>query len=136
MTPAELAHIHALTFSIPRPWSEAEFSDLLEDPTIFLVTAPDGFALGRLVANEVELLTISIKPTAQGKGQGTQLLRAFLQQAKTKGAEITFLEVADNNHRAIGLYKKLGFTQIARRKDYYHSPKGNKISALIYNKPL
>lgn len=136
MTPKQLAAIHKLCFTQPRPWSEDEFQTLLDSRQIQLVTSADGFAVLQIAGPEAELLTIAVSPDSQGTGQGTELLNTVLEQAKTAGCEEIFLEVVDENVIAISLYRKAGFDDRAIRKDYYDGLNGRKSSALIMHKTL
>ena len=65
-----------------------------------------------------------------------QYLLHFLQQlfkvAKGKKAERMFLEVRPSNTRAVGLYEKLGYAQIGKRKNYYPAGDGRE-DALVYS---
>lgn len=134
MTPKRCAAIHASCFDAPRPWSKAEFIGLLDSPHVFLCCEENGFALGRVAGPEAELLTIAVEPDAQGTGQGRALLQQFEQQAQSRGAEEYFLEVSADNSTAIALYTQTGYAQTGIRKDYYESPKGARISALVLKK--
>lgn len=131
MTAAELADIHAASFVFPRPWSAAEFSTLLASPFSVLVEGNDGFALGRVVAGEAELLTIAVRPEARRNGEGRQILQRLLREAVSRGADCMFLEVAADNTPAIALYESLGFQKTGQRKGYYSGPTG-KTDALTY----
>lgn len=135
MTPAALASIHAASFITPRPWSAAEFAGFLADPLCFLIPDPGGFALGRAVAGEAELLTIAVTPRKRRRGLGQRLLKAFLQDARARGADAAFLEVAANNPAAIGLYLAAGFARVGRRPGYYPTPDG-AIDALCFRRDL
>jgi ribosomal-protein-alanine N-acetyltransferase len=42
-----------------------------------------------------------------------------------------FLDVAESNSAAIGLYARLGFTQMGRRKAYYAHADGSREDALL-----
>ncbi len=136
MTPTELAEIHAACFSTPRPWTAEEFVGFLALERTVLCLGPDGFALGQLAGPEVELLTISVRPRAQGQGQGRKLLSEFLDQSCSRGAQDAFLEVLVNNAAAIALYISAGFTESGLRKDYYQAPNGQKSSSLLMRKSL
>ena len=59
MTPEAMAALHARTMTTPRPWSREEFAALLGSPGVFAVGEPTGFALGRVVLDEAELLTLN-----------------------------------------------------------------------------
>ncbi|NOR61712.1 MAG: GNAT family N-acetyltransferase [Rhodobacteraceae bacterium] len=132
MHPQALADLHALCFTTPRPWREDEFSSLLETPGIFLISHTNGFALGRIAGPEAELLTIAVHPDAQNVGFGMRLLDDFLCKAATRGAKDIFLEVAENNPSAIALYRKAGFAEVAKRKQYFKQINGPALTALIF----
>jgi ribosomal-protein-alanine N-acetyltransferase len=136
VTPKQLAEIHAECFTLPRPWSESEFLDLLRSRNIFQCTVPVGFGLGRVAGPEAELLTLAVRPPDQGKGYGRQLLREFEAEAILRGATEAFLEVVVENDAAIHLYRSEGYADAGLRKDYYDGPKGTKASCLILRKLL
>lgn len=131
MTPADLARVHQECFTTPRPWNAAEFTALLASPGVFLVTRPGGFALGRVIAPEAELLTIAVAPTARRQGTGAALMADFTAQARRRGAEESFLEVAADNTAALALYARAGFVQAGGRKGYYSRPDGSAIDAIV-----
>jgi len=120
MTPEALAAIHARAFAGQgRAWSAAEFADLLAGPGAFVAGEAHAFALGRVVAGEAELLTIATDPVCRRAGHARACLGAFENAARARWAETIFLEVAEDNAAALGLYAGAGFAQIARRKGYY-----------------
>jgi ribosomal-protein-alanine N-acetyltransferase len=131
MTPAALARLHALCFTYPRPWSEPEFTSLLAGPGAFLVSDPQGFALGRAIAGEAELLTIAVAPCARRQGLGRRLLDQFLDAARQHGSAVVFLEVASDNAAALALYRATGFAECGRRADYYAGPGPRRTDALV-----
>ena len=134
--PATLAAIHAAAIATPRPWSADEIADLLASPGAFLLTEPGGFLMGRVIADEAELLTVAVKPEARRRGLGARLVAAFLGEARTRGAATAFLEVAADNHAAHALYASAGFTKAGRRPGYYTTLDGKRIDALILTRPL
>ena len=137
MTPFDLATLHARAFTTPRPWSEAEFSALLTDPLAFLLVEGDaGFLLGRAVAGEAELLTLAVAPEARGRGLGRRLVSRFLYQARLRGADEAFLEVAEDNAPARAVYSRAGFTESGRRRGYYILPQGRAVDALVMRRML
>ncbi|WP_347265635.1 GNAT family N-acetyltransferase [Paracoccus sp. (in: a-proteobacteria)] len=120
MTPAELAALHACCFPAhPRPWTAAEFADLLAGPRNFLLLRPQGFLLGRSVADEAELLTLVVAPAARRQGIAAALLAEFAAAARLRGACAGFLEVAADNAAAIALYDGAGWTRAGLRRGYY-----------------
>jgi len=136
MTPAEMAALHAACFTVPRPWSAAEFADLLASPLVFVSSESGGFAMGRAVAGEMELLTLAVDPAQRRRGVGRLLVTAILAEAKDRGAGRAFLEVLPDNAAAISLYLQAGFTICGRRKGYYHPPGGPACDALILERTL
>jgi [ribosomal protein S18]-alanine N-acetyltransferase len=137
VTPADLSALHARAFTTPRPWSEAEFVSLLADPLAFLLVEGDaGFLLGRAVAGEAELLTVAVAPEARRLGIGRRLVSRFIYQARLRGAESAFLEVAEDNAAAKGLYLGAGFTEAGRRRGYYRTPDGLTVDALVLVRSL
>lgn len=136
MRPAALAALHARCFTMPRPWSEAEFAELLESPHAFLVTAPGGFLLGRVIAGEAELLTVAVAPESRRRGTGRALLQGFAEAARARAADTAFLEVAEDNAPARALYRAAGWAEAGRRRGYYHAPDGRAVDALILTLPM
>lgn len=119
MNPAALAHLHAACFTRPRPWSATEFADLLGAPTTRLFESPNGFLLARIIADEAELLTLAVSPAARRSGQGATLVGRFLADAAATGAKTAFLEVAADNLAALSLYRRTGWIEAGRRRNYY-----------------
>lgn len=119
MTPGDLAALHACCFVQPRPWSGAEFAALLDNPHVFLLTRPRGFLMGRLVADEAELLTLAVAPEARRQGIGRGLLRDFAATSRAGGATRAFLEVAADNAAACRLYRREGWRETGQRRNYY-----------------
>lgn len=131
-----LADIHARAMEVPRPWSAAEIEALLRQPGVFLCAIENGFALGRVVADEAELLTLAVAPEARRRGQGRRLVAAFLTEAAARAAGLAFLEVAATNAPAIALYRAAGFGQTGRRPGYYRSGSGAGVDALVMQRAL
>ncbi len=141
MTAEALAQLHAVCFTRPPPWSAADFASFLNDPAHLLYLRSEhgalmGFALFRVVVGEAELLTLAVHPEARRAGLARDLLRDGLTAAKTRGAEMCFLEVAEDNHAALALYERAGFTPQGRRKGYYSAPGDASVDALILRKLL
>lgn len=132
MTPAELAALHAAAFTTaPRPWTEAELAGYLTNRFVFLLSEPGGFLLGRVIADEAELLTIAVAPDARRAGIGRRLVAGFLDESARRGAATAFLEVAETNAAALALYLSAGFAPVARRKGYYSLPAGGAVDAIL-----
>ncbi|SMX31204.1 GNAT family N-acetyltransferase [Actibacterium lipolyticum] len=136
MTPETLAELHALCFTTPRPWGVDEFRSVLRTSGAFLHGDENGFVLGRVIADEAEVLTIAVHPDARQSGNGRRLLAAFDESAKNLGATETFLEVAADNTPALALYSAAGYGQAGRRLGYYKGADGQPVDALILRKSL
>ncbi|TGN53346.1 GNAT family N-acetyltransferase [Paracoccus liaowanqingii] len=117
--PQGLALLHARCFTLPRPWSAAEFESLIALPGSFLLSEPQGFLLGRAVADEAELLTIAVAPEARRGGVGRRLIAFFAGRAQAMGAATAFLEVAADNLAARRLYSVTGWVEAGTRRRYY-----------------
>ncbi|MFN3643663.1 MAG: GNAT family N-acetyltransferase [Gemmobacter sp.] len=131
-TPAALAALHARCFGRPRPWTAEGFAAALAAPGGFLCGGPAGFALGRALAGEAELLTLAVDPGLRRQGHAASLLAAFEAEVARRGAGRAFLEVAADNAPARALYAAAGWRPAGLRRGYY----GAGIDALILDKPL
>lgn len=135
--PDRLADLHALCFTVPRPWNAAEITALLGRRGVFLIgDDKTGFALGRTVAQEVELLTLAVNPAQRRKGIARALLAAYEAEALSRGAEDSFLDVAADNTAALNLYAQAGYRESGRRTGYFRTATGARIDALTLHKPL
>ncbi|WP_375261194.1 GNAT family N-acetyltransferase [Palleronia sp.] len=119
MTNEELARLHAAAMALPRPWAAHEIGTLRLMPGGIECVRPEGFALGRIAADEAELLTVAVHPDARRQGVGRALLAAYHDAAKRCGAVTSFLEVAETNDGARALYAAEGYGEIGRRPGYY-----------------
>jgi ribosomal-protein-alanine N-acetyltransferase len=122
--------------TVPPPWSEAEFASLLAARGCFAVGDSHSFALGRVVLDEVELLTIATHPDWRRKGLARACLAAFEAEARTRGARTAHLEVAAGNSAALALYESAGYLRVGIRRDYYRVPDAARIDALLLSKSL
>ncbi len=136
MTADELAVLHGRCFTVPRPFSAEEFTGFLADPTCFLITRRHGFLLGRVVADEAELLTVAVDPDQRRAGLGHALVAAFHDTARDRGARQAVLEVAEGNRAARALYAAAGYTEAGRRRGYYRHPDGRREDALVLARAL
>ncbi len=136
MTPQDLAQIHGAAFEDARGWSAQEFTTLLASPLCFVVEENLGFALGQVILDEAELLTIATLPEAQGRGIGRRNLAAFEATSAARGAVSAFLEVAADNVAAIALYEASGWQRSGRRAKYYARAGAPPVDALLLTKAL
>lgn len=136
LSPAEMASLYAKCFVMPRPWNATEFADILASLHVFAACRPSGFALGRVIADEAELLTLAVDPARRRQGLGRALLAEVEATARRRRAQRLFLEVAEDNAGALALYRGAGLEVTGRRKGYYRLPGGPAVDALILAKDL
>lgn len=137
MTAKEMAALHARAFAGQgRAWTADEFATLLESPHVLAVGGADCFALGRVIVDEAELLTIATDPACRRSGRARATLATFEAEIRARGAVQVFLEVSEDNLAAQWLYLSAGYVQTARRTGYYHLPNGQTVDALILRKML
>lgn len=90
-----------------------------------------GFALTRAVLDEEELLLLAVHPAMRGLGIGRALLDRFVAAARTRGATRLFLEMRDGNP-ARALYRRAGFVEVGRRRDYYRRGRAGPVDAITF----
>ena len=81
-----------------------------------------GFVISRLVAGELHINNVAVRPEVRRRGVGAKLLAAVLSHGRSQGARLAFLEVRAGNEAAQGLYRRCGFQVAGRRKAYYAQP--------------
>lgn len=136
MTPEALAELSARAYRHMRPWTARAFADTLAAPASLLVATDHAFVLGRVVADEAEILALATDPGHQRRGAARRLLDQFETRARTRGAVRVFLEVAATNHPARAFYAARGYAETGRRRAYYRLPQGGTDDALILARPL
>jgi [ribosomal protein S18]-alanine N-acetyltransferase len=119
-------------------WTAPQCAGLLPMAGVWLSLARRGdevigFALGRVVGDEAELLLLAVGRSSQGGGVGQMLLERFATVAASKGAEQLHLEVREGNH-AVSLYSRNGYREVGRRRNYYNGRDGQLFDALTLAK--
>lgn len=139
--PAEvdvMVALHALSFD--DAWPRHVLAPSLGMPGSFAFLAvvddePAGFALLRVHAGEGEVMTLCVSPEMRRHGIARSLLLRGIERAAALGGEAMFLEVAEDNVAALGLYAALGFGEVGRRKGYYKRS-GLPVDALLMRRTL
>jgi ribosomal-protein-alanine N-acetyltransferase len=119
-------------------WTAPQCAGLLPMTGVWLSLAREadavvGFALARVVGDEAELLLLAVARSSQGRGVGQLLLDRFAAVAASKGAEQLHLEVREGNH-AVSLYRRNGYREVGRRRNYYRGHDGQLFDALTLAK--
>ncbi|GGJ30562.1 GNAT family N-acetyltransferase [Neoroseomonas lacus] len=137
---ALLAALHAEAFPPADQWGKQAIALLLELPghVALLATrgeAPLGFIMGRIAADQAEILTLAVLAEARQAGHGRALMQALAAEAARRGATELFLEVAETNRAARALYAGLGATQAGRRRAYYPDGADALVLRLALSRP-
>ncbi len=109
---------------------------LLQNPACFITGNAACFALFRVVADEVELLTIATHPDHQRQGLARACMAEWQGIARNNGAGRAFLEVAADNLAATALYLACGFEISGSRHGYYRRAKAIAVDALMMSRRL
>ena len=108
------------------PWSASDFSECLASAVPFLVVEEDGGVVGYVVAHcaadEGEILNLGVAPGHRRHGIGRALVQQALVSLAARGVRSVYLEVRQSNAPARQLYQALGFSEVARRAEYYRRP--------------
>jgi ribosomal-protein-alanine N-acetyltransferase len=115
-----MAAIHAAAFPLAERWgADAMALEITHLGAFGLVDPAGAFLLGRVVADEAEILTLAVAPPLRRNGRAMALLEAAIAHVRAAGARALFLEVSTGNTAARALYARAGFTEVGRRFRYY-----------------
>lgn len=123
------------------PWSEAMLTEVLFDSQASFIVAEseDGGVLGyaglQVVLDEGYIDNIAVEPNARRHGVADELLDVFCRFGEANLAFLT-LEVRASNEPAIALYRKHGFEEAGRRKNYYTKPTEDAVIMTRYFKRI
>ena len=120
------------------PWSHGVFRDcLLAGYRNIALVSEDrvvGYGVLSIAAGEAHILNICVDPELRSHGYGEKLLDELLFRARAALVREIFLEVRPSNERAIQLYLKKGFHQVANRPAYYQANEGREDAAVLSKK--
>lgn len=106
---------------------EKQAAELADNQMIFLIAEVDGVATGyaQLRAGDaplcvsgsrpIELARIYVDKEWLGRGVGEALLRACIEEARTKGHQTMWLGVWERNKRAQAFYRKWNFQSVGEQ---------------------
>ncbi len=102
--------------------SEEEFST---DPFLKILTFEDdnlvkGFLLYSEIYDRIEINQIEVLTKYRQKHIASSLMKYLINIATEKQLSNITLEVKEKNYKAINLYHKYNFVEIAKRKGYYN----------------
>lgn len=138
ITPMTLSHLPQVAALEKRcfpndPWSEGVFRSALDNPdtAVLLAEGEDGTLLGYAVLytvlDEGNLDNIAVARSSRRQGVADALLSALAGLCRERGIVRLMLEVRASNVPALSLYRKYGFAEVGRRKNYYEHPREDAI---------
>ena len=121
-----VAQLEKLCFS--DPWSESSIRYELTNPlSLWYVAVCDGVLAGyagsQAVMDEADVMNIAVCPEFRGRAIAQNLMTLLISNLAANGVHKLSLEVRASNTPAIALYRKLGFSQVGLRPNYYRNPK-------------
>jgi len=129
MKSGDIPEILELEKKTPSAWSRKHLENELQQSTgIQFVARNEGIErvmavlFGRIVADEAEILKLSVAEFARKRGVGYKMLDFAVKYSKTRGVKNCFLELRASNEAAKRLYEKRGFVCVGTRKNYYKEP--------------
>lgn len=117
------------------PWSHGVFRDCLLAGYNCIVlergSSIAGYGILSIAAGEAHVLNVCVDPHSRRIGLGDRLIDEMLLRARAAGVREVFLEVRPSNTKALSLYRKKGFRQIANRHAYYQTRQGREDAAVL-----
>ncbi len=87
-----------------------------------------GFAIGKIYRDKKSstghTLTIDVSPKYRRKGIGLKLLQGIERIFQETGAKVCFLEAREDNITALSLYRRHGYKEAGKLKNYYGNTNG------------
>ena len=132
----ELERLERICFS--RPWSRKMLAEELDNECAAFLVAEDpgtkevvGYAGLLVMADEGYITNVAVFPEYRRRGVAGQIIQVFDNFARGNRLAFLTLEVRPSNTAAVALYRKWGFEEVGRRKNYYELPRED---ALILTK--
>lgn len=125
-----------------RPWSENMLREELEDLSASFIAAEldngrvIGYAGLTVVLDEGYINNVAVRSQFRKCGVASALLDVFVRFAEANQLLFLTLEVRASNNAAIALYRKFGFEEAGRRKNYYDDPKEDALIMTRYFKKV
>lgn len=130
----QIAELEKICFS--DPWSVNSITTELNSPLSLWIVAVEGESVVGYVGSQTvlgwaDMMNLAVAPDYRRRGIGEELVKQLVCHLQNNEATCLTLEVRVNNKPAIALYEKMGFCEVGRRPNYYHSPRED---ALILRK--
>ncbi len=131
IVPMEARHINGVRrleeLCFVHPWSVQNLTaQLTNENARFLVAEQEENVIGYIGITELfevcEVQNVAVDPACRRQGIGQALLTAAMEGARSRGRELITLEVRPSNSGALTLYRKNGFVEAGRRREFYSDP--------------
>jgi ribosomal-protein-alanine N-acetyltransferase len=119
-------------------WTKEKFTELFNHqvPIILACDKENGEIIGFLacilVLDELRVLNVSILPMYRNQKIAENLMYASMNYSLEYNCRYALLEVNTNNRPALNLYKKLGFSILCLRVQYYEDFTDAYFMELVY----
>lgn len=81
-----------------------------------------GFLILSTVLDEAEIIEVAVAENLRRSGIASELMSELFEWCKKNGIARILLEVRESNFPARSYYKKFGFAEDGRRRNYYRDP--------------
>ena len=107
-----------------RPWSPSQYRQFLERDNfrvmgIFEAEILIAYISFYFLHDEAEIINLAVSHDFRRKGLGSSLVSKVLDVCLEEKVKMIFLEVRPSNVPALCIYRRLGFQEAGRRKQYY-----------------
>lgn len=108
-------------------WSENAVTETFRQPQSILTGAFEsnvlkGYLIVYYVLDELEIARIAVNPNCRRQGIAERLLQDLEEKSRQLKIDRWLLDVRESNQAAIWLYKKYGFSEDGKRKNFYTDP--------------
>ena len=134
----ELERLERICFS--RPWSKRMLAEELENACAAFLVAEDetgavlGYAGLLVMMDEGYITNVAVFPEYRRLGVAAKIIDVYMNFAKANDLAFLTLEVRPSNTAAIALYRRFGFEEVGRRKNYYDLPREDALILTRYFK--
>ena len=132
----ELERLERICFS--RPWSKRMLGEELENQCAAFLVAEDengtvlGYAGLLVMLDEGYITNVAVFPEYRRLGVAAKIIDVYMNFAAANDLAFLTLEVRPSNEAAIALYRRFGFEEVGRRKNYYDLPKEDALILTRY----
>lgn len=110
------------------PWPEDMIGRMADKFAVALEgDALMGYIVLSTVLDEGNIDNVAVSPAYRRRGAADALVADVISRSRDMGLAFLMLEVRAGNEPAIALYRKHGFREVGRRKNYYEKPREDAI---------